>query len=200
MTHPDPIRGALNPGVGGTLLLWSLALAGDAAERAGRLDALTPRVVFYRAIEGDAACVYAGPAQRAAVAGILPVGAEPSTWVCVQQVAGASAGSDAPWHYVVETDVLPAHEADFNAWYEQEHLPGLAAVPGTVGASRFVREGPGGPRYRACYDLASIETFGSVPWLAVRDSAWSSRVRPAFRATRRIMFERVGPGAAKTPA
>ena len=44
----------------------------------------------------------------------------------------------APYHYVVETDVLPGHEDDLNAWYAQEHLPGLAAVPGTVRAARYV--------------------------------------------------------------
>ena len=34
-------------------------------------------------------------------------------------------------HYVVEADVLPESEAQLNAWYTIEHLPGLAAVPGT---------------------------------------------------------------------
>jgi hypothetical protein len=32
-------------------------------------------------------------------------------------------------------DVLPGSEADFDPWYEQEHLPGLASVPGTVRAT-----------------------------------------------------------------
>ena len=54
-------------------------------------------------------------------------------------LAGASAGEPAGWHYVVETDVAPAHEDEFNAWYEQEHLPGLAAVPGAVCARRSNR-------------------------------------------------------------
>ena len=52
------------------------------------------------------------------------------------QLAGAWAGADAPWCYVVETDVVPEHESDFNAWYDEEHAPGLAAVPGTVHGAR----------------------------------------------------------------
>ena len=28
-------------------------------------------------------------------------------------------------------NVAPEHEADFNAWYDQEHLPLLSKVPGT---------------------------------------------------------------------
>jgi hypothetical protein len=107
-------------------------------------------------------------------------------------LAGEAQGRDAPWHYVVATDVLPAQEADFNAWYDTEHLPGLAAVPGVARASRYrVVEGSG-PAYHAGYDLADRTAFNSPPWLAVRGTAWSSRVRPAFHHTRRTMYRRVG--------
>jgi len=102
-------------------------------------------------------------------------------------VAGQAAGQPAPWFYVVETDIKPGAEADFDRWYEEEHLPGLAAVPGTVRARRYLAAG-GSPRYYACYDLASRETFGSPPWLAVRGTDWSSRVRPNFINTKRTMF------------
>ncbi|MGC2517502.1 MAG: hypothetical protein WA373_00085 [Burkholderiales bacterium] len=108
----------------------------------------------------------------------------------VFDAAGASSGQAAPFHYVVETDVVPEHEADLNAWYDVEHMPGLAACPGSVRARRF-RNPDGSPRYHSCYDLASTETLGSEPWLAVRHSAWSDRVRPHFRNTRRTMFRRL---------
>ncbi len=105
-------------------------------------------------------------------------------------LAGASQGEAAPWHYIVETDVTPEAQADMNAWYDQEHLPGLAAVPGTVHAWRYECK-DGGPRYLACYDLHTSETFGSPPWLAVRATDWSGRVRPSFRNTKRTMFRKV---------
>ena len=108
----------------------------------------------------------------------------------VFDVPGPSRGEDAPFHYVVETDVVPEHEADFNAWYDEEHMPGLAACPGSVYARRF-RDPDGSPRYHACYELARVETFGSPPWLAVRHSAWSDRIRPHFRNTKRTMFRRL---------
>lgn len=104
---------------------------------------------------------------------------------------GASSGRAAPWHYIVETDVVGTAEQDLNDWYDQEHLPGLAGVPGTVRAERFICT-EGGPRYHACYDLESLETFGSPPWLAVRATAWSDRVRPSFRNTKRTMFKAIG--------
>ncbi|MFO1302892.1 MAG: DUF4286 family protein [Burkholderiales bacterium] len=108
----------------------------------------------------------------------------------LQACEGASAGTDAAFHYVVSTDVRPEAEEDFNAWYVSEHLPGLASVPGTVRARRF-RNDDDAPRYHACYDLATAETLGSPPWLAVRGTPWSSRVRPAFCNTTRLMLRRV---------
>jgi len=103
---------------------------------------------------------------------------------------GASHGEAAPFHYVVETDVIPEHESDLDAWYDTEHMPGLAACPGSVRARRF-RNPDGSPRYHACYDLVRRETLGSEAWLAVRHSAWSDRVRPHFRDTKRTMFRRL---------
>jgi hypothetical protein len=107
----------------------------------------------------------------------------------IMQLDGASQGEPANYHYVVETDVADADQADFNAWYETEHLPGLARVPGTIRARRYVRAS-GGPRYVACYDLVSPAAMERDEWLAVRHTAWSSRVRPLFRNTFRTLYAR----------
>lgn len=108
----------------------------------------------------------------------------------VVDLLGASHGQDAPFHYVVETDVDDAHLSELNAWYQQEHLPGLAAVPGTVRARRY-RRTQGVPRHVACYDLVSPEAMERPEWLAVRHTDWSSRVRPLFRNTFRTLYTRV---------
>lgn len=102
-------------------------------------------------------------------------------------VPGASSGAPAPFHYVVETDAAQGWRDEMIRWYDSEHMPGLAAVPGCVRAQRFVNL-DAGPKSFACYDLVARETLGSPPWLAVRGSAWSGRVRPNFRNTRRTMF------------
>ncbi len=113
----------------------------------------------------------------------------------IQAVAGASAGQPAPIRYVVETDVLPEAEADCTAWYFDEHLPGLASVPGVVRAARYhhKRGNTGaldsGPRSHAIYDMVSRDTFESPPWLKVRQSPWTARVVPMWRNTKRTMFE-----------
>jgi len=108
----------------------------------------------------------------------------------VFDLAGASRTEAPLFHYVVETDVDPKHEADMNAWYDTEHMAGLAACPGCTRARRF-RNPDGSPRYHACYDLVSTETLRSEPWLAVRNTAWSNRVRPHFRNTKRTLFRRL---------
>jgi len=104
-----------------------------------------------------------------------------------QGIAGASAGQTATRHYFVETDVDSGWADEMDRWYSQEHLPGLAAVPGTVTARRFINH-DSGPRSHGCYALVTEDALNSPPWLAVRGTEWSSRVRPHFVNTRRDMM------------
>ena len=130
-----------------TVLLLSLGErigAPRAAGIAGRLADGLPnvRVSAYAAVDEDETYLYIDggegtlPEVGARVAEQLP-GASVRVLHRTLDLPGASSGQDAPWHYIVETDVLPEAEADLNAWYDQEHLPGLAAVPGTVRALRY---------------------------------------------------------------
>ncbi|MBV9836075.1 MAG: hypothetical protein JO055_16780 [Alphaproteobacteria bacterium] len=94
-------------------------------------------------------------------------------------------------------NVAPEHEADFNAWYDQEHLPLLSKVPGTLAARRY-RSGPnpdGLHRYVAIYHLSGPEVTESAAWKAAVDTEWSARVRPHFRDRLRILTRRYVRGA-----
>lgn len=133
----------------------------------------------------DGAWLYAYAEERAALDAYAAV--EQVKLRVLADLPGATAGATVARHYVVETDVAPEFEDEFNDWYQREHLPGLARVPGTVRAQRFI-VAAGAPRYMACYNLASESVFGSPDWLAVRATPWSDRVRAAFRNTRRMMF------------
>ena len=117
-------------------------------------------------------------------------GARAARLAQLQEIRGASAGAAVAFHYVVETDVAAEAEGDMNDWYNQEHLLGLAAVPGTVRAQRFLNL-DGAPRYHSCYELVDRDTLRSAPWLAVRNTAWSGRIRRAFQNTKRTMFRRI---------
>jgi len=111
----------------------------------------------------------------------------------VFDATGASAGAPPAFHYVVEMDPEDGWMPEIARWYDTEHMPGLAAVPGCVRAMRFLNHGHG-PLSLACYDLVSEETLGSPPWLAVRATAWSDIARPHFTNTRRTMFRIPGTG------
>ena len=89
-------------------------------------------------------------------------------------------------------NVAPEAEDDFNAWYDEEHLPALAAVPGTLAARRYRsgEDGEGTHRYVAIYHLQSPEVAGSASWKAAVDTPWGGRLRPHFRDRIRILNRR----------
>ncbi|KQP08845.1 hypothetical protein [Pseudorhodoferax sp. Leaf265] len=126
------------------------------------------------------------------VAGLsaMGVGVELSRLALMQTLDGASHGQHPAVHYAVEMTPQAGWEAELQHWYAREHLPGLAGVPGCVRAQRFLNYDTG-PSSLACYDLVDAQAMGSPPWLAVRNTAWSSRVRPRFTATVRTMFSLV---------
>lgn len=68
------------------------------------------------------------------------------------------------------------YEEEYNAWYDEEHIPFLLRVPGVLRARRF-RAVEGEPRYLALYDLASPEVRQSEPFAKAADTPWSARMR-----------------------
>ena len=89
-------------------------------------------------------------------------------------------------------NVAPEAEADFNAWYDQEHLVALAAVPGTLAARRYRSAAADGGthRYVAIYHLASPGVARSAAWQAAVATPWTARVAPHFRDRIRILTHR----------
>jgi hypothetical protein len=89
--------------------------------------------------------------------------------------------------YVVEMDPESGWQEELFSWYDQEHLPGLASVPGSIAATRCINLDHS-PFSIAFYDLTSPEILGCEPWLKVRNTAWSDRVRPHFTNVKRTML------------
>lgn len=89
-------------------------------------------------------------------------------------------------------NVAPEAEADFNAWYDQEHLAALAAVPGTLAARRYRSTAADGGthRYVAIYHLQSPDVARSAAWKAAVATPWTARVAPHFRDRIRILTHR----------
>ena len=89
-------------------------------------------------------------------------------------------------------NVTAEAEDDFNTWYDQEHLPALATVPGTLAARRYRsgEDAEGTHRYVAIYHLASPDVTRSEAWKAAVETPWTDQVRPHFRDRIRILTHR----------
>ena len=85
-------------------------------------------------------------------------------------------------------NITPAVEAEFNEWYDKEHIPALAAVPGVLAARRF--RGTGNRTYVALYHLAVPEVQESAEWKKARESDWTDRLKPHFRDHLRLVCRR----------
>ena len=108
----------------------------------------------------------------------------------ISDLRGHASSEKPKIHYVVQTDVERGWELEIDQWYAQEHLPGLASVPGCVFAKRYVNLDEG-PKSFACYGLLSQDTLISREWLDVRATKWASQARPHFINTQRNIYHHV---------
>lgn len=96
------------------------------------------------------------------------------------------------------TEIAAPAEADFNAWYNRQHLPERLAVPGFRSGARY-RSVSGRRRYFAFYETEALATLNSDAYLARLDdpTAWTRRIMPEMRNAARSAFHvraRVGLG------
>jgi hypothetical protein len=94
-------------------------------------------------------------------------------------------------------EVPAEHQAEFNAWYEQEHIAEQLLVPGYRTVRRFqgVLESN---HFLALYDVESLEAIASPEAAAALTSPWGDRVRTALvtsRARRLFRVDRLEFGA-----
>jgi hypothetical protein len=115
-----------------------------------------------------------------------------------EQIAtgGGVVPKDAPVLLLNAMSVVPEHEREFNDWYDSEHIPALATVPGTLCARRYRGTGAAAQRSLALYHLASAEIPNSPAWKAAANTLWTERMRPHFRNHLRIVSKRYRRGAA----
>jgi hypothetical protein len=84
----------------------------------------------------------------------------------------------------------PQYETEFNAWYDTEHVPALARVPGVLCARRFRATG-GGPKYVALYHLLAPEVIDGAEWKKASGSTpMPVHIRPQIRDRVRLVCRR----------
>jgi hypothetical protein len=80
----------------------------------------------------------------------------------------------AKYTFVVLTNPTPGKEADYNEWYNKQHIPDVLNIPGMVCAQRFrLAEGQPGAdqkthRYLALYEIETNDLPGVFKELAAR--------------------------------
>jgi hypothetical protein len=79
-------------------------------------------------------------------------------------------------------DIDPSDEADFNRWYDREHLRELVAIEGFLEARRYVAQ-RGGPKYLCLYSTATFEVLDSPAYRAalLNPTDWSTKNLARFK-------------------
>lgn len=107
---------------------------------------------------------------------------------------------DAPGLLLAMMDIPAEIEADFNHWYDTEHIPERLAVPGFRSARRF-RAIDGSPRYQALYELESVAALEHPEYqkLSTIRSEGTQRITPQFQNLQRHVLTQIFPDPANTP-
>ena len=103
------------------------------------------------------------------------------THTILKLIADAGDASvDAPYVYVVQTDIAADAEDQFNHLYDTVHLPGLCQVDGVQSAVRYRVESTnldGLQKYGAVYRIASPAVVESDAWKSAAQDEWAAKVR-----------------------
>lgn len=114
----------------------------------------------------------------------------------------------AQYRMIVLSNPVPGREAEFNEWYDRQHIPDLLNVPGFVAAQRFrlsetqLRDGSQPLRYLAVWEIETedlsavfreLNARRGTPELVASDSfdSTTARVSVFGPVTRRITSSEV---------
>gem|GEM_PF-47384 len=123
----------------------------------------------------------------------------------VGALAGQTHAEDPPWMYIVHTDI-PDHIVDeYNAWYDNEHLPRCASIPGVLRARRYASTGiagggHSGPQYLTAYEMTGPDVWESPAALQARKTPWTEKMRSLFSNTRRGLYRLIAPAVSHDAA
>ena len=167
--------------------------------RASRYRQPSPTEPRYLAVyEMDGAGVVDSAAWKAAgEAGQWPGKIRPHTMnrhrTLYEWVGGSAAlTGKTPYVFWVMMDVEPHREALFNDLYDNEHLPLLLKLPGSVNAVRYRTSEAGEPGYLCAYEVENTTLPMSKLWNDTSDiGRWKPEVRPYTYNKRYIVSERI---------
>ena len=79
-------------------------------------------------------------------------------------------------------DIDPANEADFNRWYDREHLEERVAIEGFLEARRYVAH-TGSPKFLFLYSTKTVDVLDSPAYRArlANPTPWSVKTMAGFK-------------------
>ena len=92
-------------------------------------------------------------------------------------------------------DIDPSDEAEFNRWYDREHLEERVAIEGFLEARRYIAH-QGAPKYLSLYSTGTFEVLDSAAYRTAlaNQTEWSkatiARFKNMIRAVARITISR----------
>lgn len=105
---------------------------------------------------------------------------------------GERPAKDAEFVLTVRLNTPADHEAEFNAWYNEDHIPALVAVPGVYCARRYVAV-EGDPKYLAVYEMRDGEIPKTEEWNRARDFGRTAQIRPHLLDLQAVVARRILP-------
>jgi len=84
--------------------------------------------------------------------------------------------------------VPAAAEGDMTAWYTEEHIPMLLAVPGWRRCRRYVQTSGSGPRFLSLHEIESLAVFDEPAYKAAASTPWRNRVVESAIGRERRVF------------
>ena len=102
--------------------------------------------------------------------------------------------------FLLYADIDPQHEAEFNDWYNTEHIAELLAVPGILAAARYEAT-KGGPKYLAVYELESADIVKTPAFTGRQRTPWGERMAPSVIGSNvtRVIGEQIFPDGIDMP-
>ena len=101
---------------------------------------------------------------------------------------GQAADGPAPALLVVSISVPPALEDDLAAWYADEHIPMLLAVPGWLRIRRYRLVSGTAPAWLSLHDIAGEDVLNEPAYKAAVTTPWRNRMVGSAVARERRVF------------
>ena len=144
---------------------------------------------LWRAVDGEPAyrrLVFIGDDEPVDLAEFGP---DVTVWVGrqIDALEPAADIADATALLAVGQEPAPGFEEPFNAWMDEEHVPGLGGVPGTMSAHRY-RSTTGEPDYFAIYHLRHRDVNSTPEWKRASQTARSDAMKPHSRKRIRGLY------------